>query len=144
MIVAGIDEAGRGAVIGPLVICGISFNEKDVNQLRKMRVRDSKEISPRMRERYAKAIEKIAKDIMILKISPCIIDNRKGPAGGKATAGSKTKGIRKNADGSYCVLLGPDTPPKGWEANHVQTLPGRGWFPCMRMYGATEKAFNDA
>lgn len=73
----------------------------------------------------------------------CIIDNRKGAAGGKATAGSKTKGIRKNADGSYYVLLGPDAPPKGWEANHVQTLPGRGWFPYMRMYGATEKAFND-
>jgi len=72
-----------------------------------------------------------------------IIDNRKGAAGGKATAGSKTKGIRKNADGSYYVLLGPDAPPKGWEANHVQTLPGRGWFPYIRMYGATEKAFND-
>jgi hypothetical protein len=67
----------------------------------------------------------------------CIIDNRSGAAGGKATAGSKTKGLRMNADGSYYVLLGPDAPPKGWEANHVQTLPGRGWFPYMRMYGAT-------
>jgi hypothetical protein len=25
----------------------------------------------------------------------------------------------------------------------VQTLPGRGWFPYMRMYGAEESAFND-
>jgi hypothetical protein len=25
----------------------------------------------------------------------------------------------------------------------VQTIPGRGWFPYMRMYGATEAAFND-
>ena len=72
-----------------------------------------------------------------------LINNRDGAAGGKATVGSKVEGLRKNADGSFYVLLGPDAPPKGWEANHVQTLPGRGWFPYLRMYGATEKAFND-
>ena len=77
MITAGIDEAGRGAVIGPLVVCGASFAKDDVNQLRKLGVRDSKELSPRRREQLAKAIEKVAKDIMILKISPCVIDNRK-------------------------------------------------------------------
>lgn len=75
--------------------------------------------------------------------SRCLINNRDGAAGGKATVGSKVEGLRTNADGSFYVLLGPDAPPKGWEANHVQTLPGRGWFPYMRMYGATEKAFND-
>jgi hypothetical protein len=73
----------------------------------------------------------------------CLIDNRKGAAGGKATMGSKTKGLRKNADGSYYMLLGPDAPPKGWEANHVQTIPGRGWFPYMRAYGAKAEFFND-
>ncbi len=31
----------------------------------------------------------------------CLIDNRKGAGGGKATMGSKTEGLRKNADGSY-------------------------------------------
>jgi hypothetical protein len=72
-----------------------------------------------------------------------IIDNRAGAAGGKATVGSKTEGVRMNDDGSFYVLLGPDAPPEGWEANHVQTLPGRGWFPYMRMYGAEESAFND-
>ncbi|MGB5407522.1 MAG: hypothetical protein WBN43_12145, partial [Thiogranum sp.] len=40
-------------------------------------------------------------------------------------------GLMASAFGSYYVLLGPDAPPKGWEANHVQTLPGRGWFPYM-------------
>ena len=39
-------------------------------------------------------------------------------------------------------LLGPDAPPAGWEANHVQTRPGRGWFPYFRAYGA-EAAFLD-
>lgn len=73
----------------------------------------------------------------------CIIDNREGAAGGKATAGSKTPGLRENDDGSYYMLLGPDSPPEGWEANHVQTLPGRGWFPYMRAYGAEAEFFND-
>ncbi len=72
-----------------------------------------------------------------------IIDNRKGVAGGKATVGSKTSGLRKNDDGSHYVLLGPDAPPKGWEANHVQTIPGRGWFPYMRAYGAKAEFFTD-
>jgi hypothetical protein len=73
----------------------------------------------------------------------CLIDNRDGAAGGKATMGSKTPGLRQNADGSYYMLLGPDPPPKGWEANHVQTIPGRGWFPYMRAYGAKAEFFND-
>jgi ribonuclease HII len=75
MIVAGVDEAGRGAVIGPMVICGLSVEAEDENRLRKIGVRDSKELKPLRRERLAKAIEKIAKDIIVLKISPCIIDN---------------------------------------------------------------------
>jgi hypothetical protein len=72
-----------------------------------------------------------------------LIDNREGAAGGKATVGSKTPDLRVNADGSYYVFLGPDGPPKGWEANHVQTVPGRGWFPYMRAYGAQKEFFND-
>ena len=83
----------------------------------------------------------------------CLIDNRAGPAGGKASMGelvapylrniSKKKDPRKNADGSYYMLLGPDPAPKGWETNHVQTIPGRGWFPYMRAYGAKAEFFND-
>jgi hypothetical protein len=73
----------------------------------------------------------------------CVIDNRHGAAGGKATMGSKTPGLRANEDGSYYMLLGPGAPPKGWESNHVQTIPGRGWFPYMRAYGAKAEFFND-
>lgn len=73
----------------------------------------------------------------------CIIDNRSGIQGGKATMGSKTPGLRVNDDGSYYMLLGPGDPPEGWEANYVQTITGRGWFPYMRSYGAKEEFFND-
>ena len=73
----------------------------------------------------------------------CLIDNRKGAAGGKATVGSKTPDLRTNDDDSITMMLGPGEPPKGWEANYVQTLPNRGWFPYMRAYGAKAEFFDD-
>jgi len=50
------------------------------------------------------------------------------------TVGSQTKGIRKNADGSYDIYFGP-RPPKGFENNWLETVPGKGWFVALRMYG---------
>ena len=50
------------------------------------------------------------------------------------TVGSQTKGIRKNADGSYDIYFGPK-PPKGFENNWLETVPGKGWFVALRMYG---------
>ncbi|PUA31469.1 MAG: ribonuclease HII [Candidatus Terraquivivens tikiterensis] len=50
MKVCGIDEAGRGSVIGPLVVFGILVHEKDVPLLKAMGVRDSKTLSRKARE----------------------------------------------------------------------------------------------
>ncbi|MCK4532134.1 MAG: ribonuclease HII, partial [Candidatus Aenigmarchaeota archaeon] len=79
-VVCGVDEAGRGAVLGPLVIAGVSVREKDLPKLKKLGVRDSKELTPKQRERMAERIEKIAKDVVVLKVGPCRIDsyNRQG------------------------------------------------------------------
>ena len=79
-VVCGVDEAGRGAVLGPLVIAGVSVREKDLPKLKKLGVRDSKELTPKQRERMAESIEKIAKDVVVLKVGPCRIDsyNRQG------------------------------------------------------------------
>jgi ribonuclease HII len=75
IVVCGVDEAGRGAVIGPLVVAGVSVFEKDLAKLKKIGVRDSKELSPSQREKLAKKIEKIAKDVVIIKVGPCMIDD---------------------------------------------------------------------
>lgn len=74
-VICGVDEAGRGAVIGPLVIAGVSVMEKDVPKLRRIGVRDSKELTPAQRERLASKIEEIARDIVIMKVGPCKIDS---------------------------------------------------------------------
>ena len=46
-----------------------------------------------------------------------------------------------NADGSYNIYFGPDKPARH-ENNWVKTIPGKGWFTTMRMYGPTEEAFS--
>jgi len=44
----GVDEAGRGPVIGPLVVAGVSIEDEDI--LIEMDVKDSKKLSPSKRE----------------------------------------------------------------------------------------------
>jgi ribonuclease HII len=77
--IAGIDESGRGSVMGPLVIVGVMGEAKHENTLRKMGVKDSKLLTPAKREKLADVIEKTAKDIIVVKVGPCKIDSyRKG------------------------------------------------------------------
>lgn len=76
--ILGIDEAGRGAVLGPLVICGLFVDEKRENRLKKLGVKDSKQLTPKKRLYLAPRIEKIADSVVVMKVQPCKIDsNRK-------------------------------------------------------------------
>jgi hypothetical protein len=54
---------------------------------------------------------------------------------------SQNKDVKINADGSVDVWFGPK-PPAGMENNWVQTLPGKGWFMILRLYGPLEPWFN--
>ncbi|MEM0231207.1 MAG: ribonuclease HII [Candidatus Woesearchaeota archaeon] len=55
-IVCGIDEAGRGPVIGPMVICGACFEEGSSDGLRSIGIKDSKLLSVSARNRLFKEI----------------------------------------------------------------------------------------
>ncbi|MEM0333577.1 MAG: ribonuclease HII [Candidatus Aenigmatarchaeota archaeon] len=74
-IIAGIDEAGRGAVIGPMVIAGVAIDSKQQKKLKEIGVKDSKELTPQKREKLYKEIEKLAKNIIVIKVPACIINN---------------------------------------------------------------------
>lgn len=50
-LVAGIDEAGRGPVIGPMVIVGVLIEKERVHVLSELGVKDSKKLSPMRREK---------------------------------------------------------------------------------------------
>ena len=54
---------------------------------------------------------------------------------------SQEKGVKVNADGSVDVYFGPKA-PADMENNWVQTIPGKGWFMILRLYGPLEPWFN--
>ncbi|MEM2742635.1 MAG: hypothetical protein QXF54_01360, partial [Candidatus Methanomethylicaceae archaeon] len=60
-LIAGIDEAGRGPVIGPMVVAGIAIYEKDEANLLELGVKDSKKLSYKKREELYEKIIKIVK-----------------------------------------------------------------------------------
>ncbi|MBS7616784.1 ribonuclease HII [Candidatus Bathyarchaeota archaeon] len=74
MLVAGVDDAGRGSVIGPLVIAGILIEEVDIPKLVQLGVRDSKLLSPTRRETLATEIKRLVKRYEVVKLSPAEID----------------------------------------------------------------------
>jgi ribonuclease HII len=74
MLVAGVDDAGRGSVIGPLVIAGILIDSEDVSKLVQLGVKDSKLLSPSRRETLAVDIKRIARKHAVVKLSPAEID----------------------------------------------------------------------
>lgn len=57
-MICGVDEAGRGPVIGPMVIAGVNIEKDD--KLRKIGVKDSKKLTPPQREKMAEQIKDVA------------------------------------------------------------------------------------
>ena len=76
--VIGVDEAGRGPVIGPLVVCALCVQESDYETLLDIGARDSKQLSAKNREEIAANICKQAESkgwgIGIVVCEPSRID----------------------------------------------------------------------
>ncbi len=73
-LVIGVDEAGRGPVIGPLVMAGVVIEDKEVDRLKNIGVKDSKLLSQLQRERLFDQIIEIVKGYVILVVKPMEID----------------------------------------------------------------------
>jgi len=74
MKICGIDEAGRGCVIGPLVICGAMVDEEKQENLKNMGVKDSKLLTQLKRERLFDDLQEVVKYEIII-INPSEIDS---------------------------------------------------------------------
>lgn len=74
MLIAGIDDAGRGPIIGPLAIAGVLLDEENLPELAALGVKDSKLLSPRRRGRLAEEIRKLALKCHVIMLSPAEID----------------------------------------------------------------------
>ena len=70
--IAGVDEAGRGACAGPLVVAAVILRDPQDSILSE--VRDSKELTPRKREELFKIIITASTTYAIIEIPPEEID----------------------------------------------------------------------
>ena len=67
--VIGIDEVGRGALAGSLVLAGVCFLPDSKNKLKNIGVNDSKKLTARKREKLALVIKKQSQFYLISKVS---------------------------------------------------------------------------
>jgi len=75
LLIAGVDDAGRGPVIGPMIIAGVALPDERVRELRSMGVKDSKLLSPRSRRILADQIRIIVSNSACVEVSPSEIDD---------------------------------------------------------------------
>ncbi len=57
-LICGIDEAGRGPVIGPMVMAGVLIEESKIPKLKSMGVKDSKLLTKKQRNQLFEKIKK--------------------------------------------------------------------------------------
>ena len=70
MTVLGVDEAGRGPAIGPLVVAGVLIDASAEARLKDLGVRDSKDLSSERRRAMVEGIREIAQESRIIAFAP--------------------------------------------------------------------------
>ena len=73
-MIAGVDEAGRGCVLGPLVVAGVMVKAENLPILTELGVKDSKLLTPKKRELLYSAITELAEKYQTIKVMPHQID----------------------------------------------------------------------
>ncbi|MEM1611140.1 MAG: ribonuclease HII [Sulfolobales archaeon] len=74
-VIAGIDEAGRGPLIGPMVIAAVVLSKESLEELIKAGVRDSKRLSRSARERLAPLIIENSLATIAVMLAPKDLDS---------------------------------------------------------------------
>jgi len=74
-LICGIDDSGRGPVIGPMVLAGVLCKESDIEKLKLAKVKDSKVLTRQKRTQLQKKIQEIAQKYYVVIIEPPEIDD---------------------------------------------------------------------
>lgn len=73
-MIAGVDDAGRGPIIGPLVVAGVSMADYQAESLPGLGVKDSKMLSPQARTQLSARINQLASNVSLAEVQPKEID----------------------------------------------------------------------
>ncbi|MBE0523445.1 MAG: ribonuclease HII [Methanosarcinales archaeon] len=74
VLIAGVDEAGKGPVLGPMMVAGVVMQEDRLDELNKLGVKDSKVLSATRRNYLSSKIKELANSYYILEVSARQID----------------------------------------------------------------------
>lgn len=74
MLLLGVDEAGKGPVVGSMFVAGVVIEEDTLFDLAALGVKDSKQIPRERRELLEKRILELSQDHYVLEVAPHIID----------------------------------------------------------------------
>ena len=115
MLSLGIDDAGRGPVIGPMILAGVLADEKIIRSFRKLGVKDSKLLTAKRREFLAEEIREKAEVFEVAMAFPLEIDsgNNKGVDLNKIEAIKMAEVINKINKGFKKIKVIIDCPSVG-------------------------------
>jgi ribonuclease HII len=74
LLIAGVDEVGRGALCGPVVTAAVLLDRSNCHLLIEAGVRDSKKLSASRREELVPIIQSIATSYAVASATPAEID----------------------------------------------------------------------
>lgn len=66
--ICGVDEAGRGSLIGPIIVAGISVSKKSLSKMVEIGIKDSKLLTPNKRQILFGDVIGLAESICICRI----------------------------------------------------------------------------
>lgn len=75
-LILGIDDAGRGPVIGPMILAGCLVTEEQEKELKKIGIKDSKELTQKRREFLAEKIRESSETFEFALAFPDEIDSQ--------------------------------------------------------------------
>ena len=124
-MILGVDEAGRGCVIGSLVICGVLASRETIERLKGIEVRDSKQLSRKKREQLSREIARLAEEFMLIEIAPREIDGCLWRHGLNSLEASKTAELIDRLKPAVAYVDAPGKGGRGYARLITAAVRGR-------------------
>ena len=125
-LVGGVDDAGRGCIIGPLVLAGVAVEESKLSELVEIGVRDSKALSPAARARLYPLIKDLAYKVVSVKVPPEEVDKyvarRKEFIRLNLLEAEAAAKVIEELEADLVYVDAPDTDPERFKRNVVALL----------------------